>query len=219
VSRIDTADSVNNPVRFSVSTAGPAEAFIGMVTFLEARLIGVDTADKRLGILWRVLRDLSPDTAGILHPHSLQTQASFRKVGVYALELAVTIGATIARDTLVIPVREAPAPAKAKLIAPTAGETLHVGMVYKVAWEMPVRGPVSIQLSTLAGKDGWRVLADSVASVPGISYFSWTPPENLAGSLDCSIRILHSGPDTLVAGMEGTFSILSRAEIVKDTAR
>jgi hypothetical protein len=207
-------------VHFTVETGGPREAFTGMVTVLDGAIIGVDTADKRIGVLWRILRDHSPDTSGILLPHSLQTQARFLKVGVYALELAVTIGATVARDTLFIPVREPPAPPKPKLIAPNPGDTLFVGTQYRIAWEMPVGGPVSIQLSTSGEKEGWQHLADSVASVQGISVFGWIPPERLAGCGACSIRIIHSGPDTLVAAMEGTFTVLSHPPAApRDTLR
>lgn len=219
VGRIDTSDSPNKPVRFEVETRGPSEAFVGMVTVLDGRISAVDTADKRLGILWRVLRDQSPDTVAILLPHSLQTQAQFRKVGVYALELAVTLGATVARDTLFVPVREAPPPPISRLISPSAGESLFVDVQHKVAWEAAHRGLVSVQLSTQGGKEGWRTIGDSLPSLPGLNHFAWTPPESLADSLTCSIRIMQSGRDSLVAGMEGTFSILSRTAPAKDTAR
>jgi hypothetical protein len=183
---------------------------VGVGTFLSARILGVDSLNRRISFLWRQLS--GADRAILETPTAPETRAKFPREGVYSFEASATVGAVTMRDTLFMLVRLAPAPARPKVVQPRAGDSVIAGKPVLIAWEMPVGGMATVQFSRTLGNQ-WDTLASNLASVQGLSRFEWHPLDSLKGSRECLVRVtLQSGDSLLVAEMPGPFFLISRSD-------
>lgn len=221
VGTLDTVDTLTPPVRFEVFAGGIQEAAVGILTVLEAKILGLDSTDRRISALWRPIKPNPADTAvRIANPTSLLTQVKFSAPGAYAIELAVTVGSVTLKDTAQIRVREAPLPTRPRVLQPRVKDSLMLGVPTQISWEMPVAGFATVELSLSGGLD-WQVIAKEVASNQGITAHRWTPDPALPASHTCLIRV-HLLPkdtsavrDPMLATMEGPFLLAPVPKVEK----
>jgi hypothetical protein len=209
VSRLDPADTSVTPAELRIDAGTQIDAFVNVVTSLRARVFGADSLNPRIAYLWRQLS--GPVRAHVENSTSAETRAKFPAEGVYAIEASAALGAASARDTLYVHVREAQAPARPRVVQPAPGDSLKAGAAANIAWEMPVKGAATIELSRTGGIT-WDTLARRVESFQGLSRWSWTPADSLGASRDCLIRVRLDGSDSLVAVMAGPFTLFARPD-------
>lgn len=221
VGTLDTVDTLKPPARFEVFAGGIREAAVGILTVLEAKILGLDSTDRRISVLWRPIKPNPADTAvRIANPTNLLTQVKFSAPGAYAIELVVTVGTVTMKDTAQFRVREAPLPTKPRVLQPRVKDSLLLGAPTQISWEMPVAGFATVELSLKGGVD-WQIVAKEVVSNQGITAHRWTPDPALPTSASCLIRVRLQPRDTslardsLVATMEGPFLLAPAAKIEK----
>lgn len=203
VGKLDTTKPLN---QLKVEAGPPRETFVNTLAFLGAKLSGVDTLDQRKSILWRQIQANLQDTVFIVAPTQLRSEIKFRREGVYNFEIAVTVGAQTAKDTLVMLVREPLPPLRARMVQPRPGDTVFIGKTTNVAWEMPIADSVNIQFSGTSGKE-WTDIARHHMAPQGLAGFAWTPGDSLAPSATCLIRVSQEVGDSIITRMEGTFTL------------
>lgn len=202
---IGRVDSAIAPSGFAVDAGDLLYATLQESTPLQGKLLGADSNDSRLSIVWRLLRASSIDTALIADPTRLNAQILFPTAGGYSLELSATLGATTVRDTVQFKVGAPAGQLSAKLFAPSPGESVRQGQPYKVSWDSPLSGRVRLEYSYKDGAEGtWLLAADSVIMVPGINPAMWTPPV-LGTAVPCLLRVRMIPSDSLLVQIPAPF--------------
>jgi hypothetical protein len=195
------------PAGFAVEALGPLDAYAQQSIGLTGRVLGADSNDSRISVLWRPLRAQSVDSARIDEPTRLNAQILFPATGGYAVELSATLGATTVRDTLQIKVSLAPAPTKFSI--PLGGDSLKMGQTYKLLWSTSLAGKGRLEYSYKNGEAGsWVVAADSVALVPGTASAPWTTPVIGSVVTPCLLRLLLIPSDSLLAQTPAPFFLV-----------
>lgn len=200
---IDTAHAGDSIPDFRVIAPAPHDAYLDVPAFLEAKMAGISATDPRLSILWKWLPEVArlpdsldhdphagtepPPTAELLSPTSLRTEVRFHGDGVFHFLVMATVGARTRSDTALVSVRHLPPPPPA-ILHPAPAESLVLGHAYTVQWQMPGKGPYSIEVSTNNGEK-WSPLANGYASPEGLQIFPWTPSPDLGTSDRCLLRI------------------------------
>ncbi len=212
IGRVDTARIAASSPSFTLNAGRDREAFLDVVSFLAARIEGVDLNAYRVSAHWRALRTstgISLQPPLIANPTSLQSEVQFQSEGVYHFEIAVTIGLRTERDTLAILVRTSPKPTVSRIIQPMPGDTLILGEPYRIAWETPsVEDSIGLVLS-LDGGINWEMLTIQNFERNDIPVYEWIPDSLLAPSQNCLIEILIGGLP--VGRMEGPFVLATPA--------
>lgn len=213
---IDSSDTMARPIPFTVQAAGPPEAFVNTPAPFDARIVASQPLDNRASFLWRQIDSLTaPGLVRIKNPAAKGAEITFPEEGVYTLEASATIGLTTMRDTLIQRVRTPPVP-KPRIVYPRPVDSLVAGTSYNLAWEMPVAGTATVELSRSGDPDAWEPLAHDVPSGKGISYLPWIPADSLAPSPTCLLRVrLKVGevPDSLVAVSDKPFALLPHGSV------
>ncbi|MEO6098312.1 MAG: hypothetical protein ABIW76_22620 [Fibrobacteria bacterium] len=228
---VDTTHQDSIP-KFEVFAGESHEAFLEVASFLEGKVGGAGGSDPRLSVLWRLIKEAAdsgradpiprdtiphdtipgkpnpgPRRADILSPTQLRSEVRFTEEGVYAFELAATIGVRAKTDTVMVSVRRLPPPTMPRIIKPGPGDTLVGGHSYSIQWEMPGKGPVTIQVS-LDGGIKWVDLAQGYMDKEGLPIYTWTPPKEFGTSASCLVQIINEADSSLHARMEKPFSLL-----------
>lgn len=230
VSTVDTSGGKDSLPEFSVIAGPDHEAFIELPGVLEAKVLGVGPTDPRLSFLWQqilgagdsgradTLLHIPPDSlpplkpgevrkAIILTPTQLRTELKFQYEGVYKFEIAATLGLRVRTDTVLLSVRRLPPPVKPRIILPAPGDSLVEGRAYSIQWEMPDKGPVTVQVSVNNGET-WISLASHYSGKDGLPIFPWIPEKSLGISTRCLIQVGSEADTTLHARMDGFFNLL-----------
>ncbi|MDB5106835.1 MAG: hypothetical protein JWP91_4524 [Fibrobacteres bacterium] len=221
VGAVDTTHLHDSIPEFSVSAGTNHEAFLGQPSFLEANVAGIGSADSRLSFLWRLIKEAAdsgragepffhdgfgPRYATIISPTRLRTEVRFSEEGVYQFEIAATIGLHTRMDTVIISVRRLPPPPP-RIILPRPGDSLVPGRAYNIQWDMPYKGPVTVQVSVSNGAK-WITLAQAYAGKDGLPILPWVPDRELAPSSQCLIQVISDADTTLRAGMSAPFNLI-----------
>jgi hypothetical protein len=205
IGRVDAAIA---PAGFGVDAGGPLNATMQESVGLQGRLLGADSADSRVSVLWRLLRSLSSDSAHIAEPTRLSTQILFPNGGGYSVELAATLGATTVRDTLQFKVAPIVTPTPAKFLAPQPGDSVQQGLPSKVAWDSPISGRARLEYTY--SKDGtegtWSIAVDSLTVAPGGNTAQWTP-SSIGTGLLCLLRVRMIPSDSVLAQTPAPFIV------------
>ncbi|MDB5049140.1 MAG: hypothetical protein JWO30_2211 [Fibrobacteres bacterium] len=224
---IDTTGGKDSIPEFSVTVGANHQAVIELPSFLEATVSGAGKTDPRLSFLWRLIKDagdsgradtllhdtLPPPKPGetrraeIVSPTSLRSEVRFSAEGVYQFEIAATIGLRTRTDTVVISVSKLPPPPTPRIIQPRPGDSLVEGRSYNIQWEMPDKGPVTIQVSVNNGET-WSSLAEHYSGKDSLPIFPWIPAKTLGVSQRCLIQVTNDAAPTLRARMEKPFNLL-----------
>ncbi|MEO7426591.1 MAG: hypothetical protein ABI036_15485, partial [Fibrobacteria bacterium] len=201
---IGRIDSVIAPVGFGVEAGGNLSANMKESVATQGRLLGADSNDSRLSILWRVLRPLSSDSALIAEPTRLNTQILFPAMGGYSVELAATLGATTVRDTVQYKVATTVIVAPAKFSAPQPGDTVIQGQLCKVAWNASaLTGMARLEYSYQNGAEGtWLIGVDSIKIALGGTAL-WTAPLIAKEVLPCLLRLRMIPSDSVLMQIDG----------------
>ena len=209
VTKLDSLHIARLDSGFAIMAGPNRDAFLGVSSLLEAKVLNADPKSPRLSILWREIflkSDSAVRHALITNPTSPRTEVRFPVEGVYQFEVTGTLGLITKRDTLVVSVHQAPPPPHPRIVQPMPAEVMIPGQPYKIMWEMPIKTPVNLRFSPNSGEK-WLVLAEKFVNPDGVPVFSWIPPPELAGSKLCLIEIRSSEDTTMVAIMDGPFSI------------
>jgi hypothetical protein len=226
LSPVDTAHQ--DPVPdFEVFAGEAHEAFVDEPGFLEGKVTGNGATDPRLSLLWRLIKEAPdsppvdtlldkpspppppPHKADIRSPTQLRSEVRFKEEGVYEFALDATIGVHTKTDTVVISVRRLPPTVRPRIIKPGPGEIVAIGKPYDIHWEMPAKGPVTIQVSVDTGAGAkWVNLAQGYPGKDGLAVYPWTPSSDLGASAKCLIQILNEADTTMRAKTEKPFTLV-----------
>ncbi len=206
---IGRVDSTLAPLGFGVDAGGQLNANMQEITPLQGQLLGADSNDSRLSIVWRVLRSLSTDSAWIAEPTRLNTQILFPTAGGFFVELAATLGATTVRDTVQYKSVLVISPAPAKLVSPQPGDSLRQGQGYKVTVSTSLTGLARLEYAYKDGAEGtWVIAVDSVVIAPGANPTLWTPPVLGKDALPYLLRYRMIPSDSLLVQISGPFFLI-----------
>lgn len=229
VGRIDTAQPNDTIPHFSVEAGAGRTVFLGEAVILEAKLTGIPATDPRVSILWSRIEagdslgglpaDSAPNlkdtlrpkpvegpTAKILTPTNLRTEIQVSGEGVYHFQVTAIVGVKVAVDSMTVLVR-VPTTPKPRIIMPQPSDSVRVGKPFDIQWEMPGKGPYTIEVTIDKGAK-WLPLAKQLIPKDGLQTFSWVPAHDLASSSICLIRVTDESAPAQVASMEGPFTIL-----------
>jgi hypothetical protein len=205
---IGRVDSTLAPAGFGVDAGGPFPANTQESTGLQGRLLGADSADSRISVLWRVLRPQSSDSAAIAEPTRLNTQIVFPDGGDYFVELAATLGATTVRDTVQYKAGPSAAP-PTQFSTPQPGDSLRPGVENKVAWTTTLLGKARLEYSYQGGSEGtWSGVVDTVILGPGGNSALWTLPGIVKSVTPCLLRLRLIPTDSLLAQTPAPFFLV-----------
>jgi hypothetical protein len=191
--------AVDPPAGFGVDVGLPQSIYAGRDTALQGRLLGADSNDSRVAVLWRFLDKAPGDTARLADPTRLRAVLRFPAPPGYTLELSATFGAVTVRDTLQLKVVTPPGTAPAMFIYPKASDTIAQGTYYKVAWSYPTAGKVRLEVSYKGLEASWQTVADSLASVSAQTTYEWQPPMLGSTFTDCYLRLKEIPSDSVLA--------------------
>jgi len=196
IGRIDA--SIASP-GFAVEAVGLVYDNPGESVALQGKLLGADSSDSRLAVLWRLLRSQSSDSARIAEPFRLSSQILFPTAGTYVLELSATLGATTVRDTAQYTVNPGTVPTPANFFAPLPGDSLKEGESYKIGWNTPISGLARLEYNYKDGAEqSWVLAADSLAIQPGGSSTLWKAPV-IGITAPCLLRLRMIPSDSILA--------------------
>lgn len=188
---------------FSVDAGPRREVPLGSPVTVEAKVIGVDAHDPRLHVLWTFMKDSLSQNAVIKNGATLvPTFGLMSGEGTYAFQLAATVGTTTVYDTLEL-VAVQPMVARPRVIKPAPLEIVPTGKPYRIQWQMPRKGPVTIQFQKIGSGD-WATIVSDFTNLDSIQVYPWTPEPIRSGDT-CLIRIVPAPPDTQMAVMEKPF--------------
>lgn len=197
--------AINPPAGFGVDAGTGLSTNPGQEVGLQGRLLGADSNDSRVSILWRFLDKAPGDSARIVDPTRLRTSIRFPALPGYNLELSATLGAFTVRDTVYVKVF-VPAVGVVKFLAPLPGDTLVEGQSFNVGWEYTGTGPVRLEVSYQGGADGsWSVIADSLPTQAGMGSYAWTPAPPSSSTYNCSLRLKGIPSDSVLGILPGIF--------------
>ena len=204
---IGRVDGINPPAGFGVEAGMPMSIYAGQDAQVQGQLLGADTNDSRVSILWRFLDKASGDTVRFSDPTRLRTVIRYPAIPAYSLELAATFGAFTVRDTLFIKVLPPLEPGMMKFIDPQPGDTLVQNQPYKVKWGYVAADLARLEVSYKGG-DNWTMIADSLVNFSGEGGFEWTPPSLGGTSSDCLLRLKAIPSDSVLGVMPGPFVLV-----------
>jgi len=220
---IDTVAPGDSLPDFQIAAPDAFETFVEGQTFLEAKVIGVSSADPRLTVLWKWLPDSThlpdsldpilhpakpapPPAAELVSPTSLRTEVLFHGDGVFHFLVSATLGSRTRSDSVLVSVRHLPPPEPA-VLHPAPAESLTLGKPYNVQWQMQGKGPYNLEVSTNNGEK-WTPLASHYTSPDGLQVYAWTPSLDLGTSDRCLLRITDVIDTTVVAISKDFFRLV-----------
>lgn len=224
IGSLDTIDPVDTIPDFSLKTSGSRTVFLGEPVVLEAALVGIAANDPRVSILWHWLKDslgvkpigtdttrppkdtLAGPVAKLLTPTSLRTEVRFSGEGVFRFIVTANAGMKSALDSLTIVVRAAPRPIP-RIIRPRPADSLMIGKPYDIQWDMPGKGPFSIEVTLDKGLK-WIPIVEKYDLKDSLQTYRWTPSAPLDTSSRCLIRVTDLANPAQVANMEGVFHLV-----------
>lgn len=201
---------------FKIDAGPDREAYVGVASGLAAKLVREAAWPIAPSILWRQILypgDPLPRVAVIRNPTSLQTEVKFLAEGVYTFEVSALVRLRAAFDTVVVSVRIAPNPTEARILRPLPRDSVYLGLPYKIAWQMPSPGPVTIRFSANGGSH-WDTLAVHYQGREALPFFEWIPLA-LGPSQDCLLEVALESDLNIVAKTRGAFALVT-APVLRD---
>jgi hypothetical protein len=219
---IDTAHPGDSIPAFQIVAPAPHDAYLEVPSFLEAKIVGISATDPRLSILWKSLPEVArfpdsldpapltdtvpPPSADLVSPYLLRTEVKFHGEGVFRFLVTAIVGQRISTDTALVSVRHLPT-SDPKVLLPAPDDSLVLGRLFDIQWQMPGKGPYNLEVSTDAGKLWLPIYANYVP--PGdLQTYAWTPSPDLGISDSCLVRVKDVTDSGRVAVMQHVFHLI-----------
>lgn len=209
--RVNTTATITNSIidslipgdtlpRFSID-AGPDQTHsFGDFIKLNGQIIGIDTNDTSLSIVWSPLWSIGTNSDWIENREKLNSRVFFYNRGQYELELAATLGTQILRDTVRINIAPGTDTLRTRFVYPKTVQSIPSDTLFQVEWWPAWKGQVRLEYALVNDSpENWLAVLGQQTSKDSAFAFTWTSPPVFNQATPCLLRLRDLLSDSLLA--------------------